>query len=249
MSETKHWRTKNRVGEIYTTNEGYEIEITEYFSNKDSTIKFKNSGLIVKNISFGNITAGTIRNPYHPAVFGVGYAGIGPYRISIGRKLTKTYVVWNDMLRRCYSDKSLKRQPTYIGCSVYEKWHNFQNFAKWFEENYREGYYLDKDILIKGNKIYGPNTCDFVPVEVNNLLIKSNKIRGYYPIGVSKNGNKFQAALGSIYLGLFDSPELAFAAYKFAKEEYIKEVANKWRGRIPERTYKALINYVVEITD
>ncbi len=47
----------------------------------------------------------------------------------------------------------------------------------------------------------------------------------------------------------FNTFEEAFQAYKIAKEEYIKEVANKWKGRITEQTYIALYNWKIEITD
>ena len=41
----------------------------------------------------------------------------------------------------------------------------------------------------------------------------------------------------------------AFNAYKQAKESFVKEQANKWKGKIGERAYNALMNYKVEITD
>ena len=50
-----------------------------------------------------------------------------------------------------------------------------------------EGWQLDKDILIKGNKIYSPDTCCFVPSEINNLFVGCNKSRGSLPIGVTFN--------------------------------------------------------------
>ena len=67
-----------------------------------------------------------------------------------------------------------------MDCSVYEGWHNFQNFAKWYEDNYyeieEEQMHLDKDILVKGNKVYSPDTCVFVPETINGLFVKSNAI-------------------------------------------------------------------------
>ena len=113
---------------------------------------------------------------------------------------------------------------------------------------------LDKDIIKKGNKVYSPNTCVFVPHSINTLFVKSNKVRGEYYIGVYKNGNKFEAQLSKgngkqIPLGLYDTPEEAFLTYKQAKEAYIKEVAEEYKGKIDPRAYEALMKYEVEITD
>ena len=41
--------------------------------------------------------------------------------------------------------------------------------------------------------------------------------------------------------------EEAFNVYKTIKENYIKEVANKYK--IPEKLYQALLNYQVEVND
>ena len=157
------------------------------------------------------------------------------------------------MLERCYSEKYQEKYPTYKNCTLDEKWYNFQIFAKWFENNYILGHQLDKDILIKGNKIYSPETCCFVPQEINKLFTKSEKARGSLPIGVRKCNKRYKAIVKlngkQRHLGTFDTPEEAFNAYKIAKELHIKEVADRWKGQISDRTYYAMYNYQVEITD
>ena len=56
---------------------------------------------------------------------------------------------------------------------------------------------LDKDILVKGNKVYSPSTCIFVPFEINGQFTKANTRRGSCPIGVSyaAHTNKFLACI------------------------------------------------------
>lgn len=240
---------KNRTGEKHITNEGYGVEIIEYFGALNCTIQFEDGNIII-NREYSSIVRGTIKNPYHKSVHGVGYFGNGRYS---SKTHFKIYYTWNGMLERCYSEKLQKKRPTYIDCTVDTGWCNFQNFAKWFEENYKENQHLDKDILIKGNKIYSPDTCAFVPQQINYLFVKCNSKRGKYPIGVFKRGNRFKVQMNinsiQVHLGLFNTPEEAFQTYKTAKEKYIKEVANKYKDQITEQTYQALINYQVEITD
>ena len=119
---------------------------------------------------------------------------------------------------------------------------------------------LDKDILKKGNKVYSPETCIFVPRRINSLFIKSDKARGRYPIGVTlrKDNGKYRSQCDvqyeeeprkQIQLGQFDTPEEAFYAYKQFKENYIKEVADIYKPYIPEKLYEAMYRYEVEIDD
>ena len=113
---------------------------------------------------------------------------------------------------------------------------------------------MDKDILIKGNKIYSSETCVFVPERINLLFIKNDRIRGDLPIGVSYDGNRYKSQCKNgthkyIRLGTYDTPEEAFQIYKQYKENVIKDVANEYKGKIPEKLYNALMNYKVEITD
>ena len=116
-------------------------------------------------------------------VYGVGVNNLNE-PVKINRKVLKFYDVWKAMIRRCYSEKSHIKRPTYIGCSVCDEWLILSNFKEWFNIHYREDMELDKDILIPGNKIYSPETCRFVPGYINNLLTNSGAIRGELPCGV-----------------------------------------------------------------
>lgn len=165
----------------------------------------------------------------------------------------KIYYTWRAMLSRCYSEKVHFKQPTYIGCTVCEHWFLFSNFKKFYIDNYVEGWCLDKDILIKGNKEYSPETCCFVPNEINVLILRKRK-RSSLPAGVKNTKyGKFSSYIrkgdSDVYLGIYSTPEEAFQAYKEAKEDWIKEVANKWKDKLAKNVYEALVNYEVEITD
>jgi hypothetical protein len=236
----------NRIGEKYITKEGYQIEIIEYIRDNNCTIKFENN-IIKSNINFAHIKTGKIKNPYHLSVYNVGYTGEGSYSLTFNRKAVKSYNVWNSMLQRCYDKEFQKKQSTYINCYVDENWKNFQNFAKWFEDNYIEGFQLDKDLLIKNNKKYGPNTCCFIPQELNHAIIKNNNKKSNYPTGVRKDKNKFSAQISmygkNIYLGMFNTIEEASIVYNKAKIKYINTIIEKYKNKLPQQIYNKLINY------
>jgi hypothetical protein len=249
-------RILQKIGTTYITNEGYKIEIIECFSYNNCTIKFEN-GLIINKVHFGSIEKGQVKNPYHPNNYGVGYIGIGKYKPVVDRKCTHGFNKWCNIIERGYSSLLKVKQPAYKDCTVDEHWHNFQNFAQWFEDNWKphmEGWALDKDILVKGNKIYSPKTCCFVPSEINSIFVKNNINRGDCVIGVSKYKNKYRAFVNTNstkirYLGTFETELEAFEAYKTAKELWIKELADKWEDQIDPKVYKAMYDYKVEITD
>ena len=116
-------------------------------------------------------------------IFGLGINDLSE-NVYLYGKATKPYQTWKGMLERCYDSKCQSKHPTYIGCTVAHEWLYFSNFKKWFDQNYREGMHLDKDILIEGNKVYAAETCRFVPPHVNNLLNDNRNSRGDLPLGV-----------------------------------------------------------------
>jgi hypothetical protein len=159
------------------------------------------------------------------------------------------------MLLRCYDEAHRKKFPTYIGVACVDEWHDLTNFKSWFDvSNYRDGYHLDKDILVSGNKLYSPETCCFVPPRINTLLIKRDSDRGACKLGVyfHEGAGKYVAQLsdgsrGRIYLGSFETEQEAFAEYKSAKEKMVKELAHAYydRGEIDQKVFVALGRYEV----
>lgn len=250
-------KIKDRKGEVGYNNNGERMLIVRYGGRNDIDIQF-DDGTIVEHRNYGNFLKGQIKNPMTPSVCGIGCMGIGKIKSrDENGKPTKCYSAWEHMHRRCYDPKCQEKQPSYKNCKVCEEWNNYQNYASWHIENYyevgNEQMALDKDILCKGNKVYSPDTCVFVPQSINKLFTKRDNERGEYPIGVCKVGDNFMAQLNKgnrrITLGLYSTVEEAFLAYKIAKEQYIKEVAEKYKGKIDPRAYEALMNYEVEIDD
>lgn len=253
----------DRTGEINYNNFGSEMIIKEYRGCMDVDVYFPEFNWVFKHTQYNNFKKGIIKCPYEKSVLGVGFIGEGKYKVWENDKKTKCYTTWYGMLQRCFDEECKLKHNTYLGVTVCEEWLNYQNFAKWYYKNYYEiegqRMELDKDILVKGNKIYSPETCVFVPHNINVLFTKSDKIRGEYPIGVNLCCNKFRARCGVYdfknnkkklkHLGLYNTVGKAFATYKQFKEKYIKEVADYYKEQIPQKLYDAMYNYQVEITD
>jgi len=195
-------------------------------------------------------------------VYGIGFND-GKYPTKNDNKPLKEYALWIRMLERCTSNL-WKIQPTYIDCDVSDNFKSYSFFYEWCQtqigfknkdENNRY-WHLDKDLLIKGNKLYSEDTCVFVPQRLNSLLTSCNVTRGDTPIGVArqKRGLAFRARCSNsrgkdVCLGSFDSVESAFQTYKKFKEALIKEVANEYKDKLDKRAYQSLMDYEVEITD
>ena len=248
---------KDCVGKVCKSKSSGDFKILKYNDSKNVEIQFINTGYET-SATLGNIRNGKVEDRYLPSVYGVGVIG-DKYPITINSVQTKEYVLWKHMLQRCYSDDFKKERPTYEGCQVSENFKSYEYFYEWCHEQVgfgNEGFHLDKDLLVKGNKVYSENTCVFIPQEVNTLLVKSTALRGKHLIGVSwkKKDKAFVAKARknkgkSEHLGIFKTEIEAFNAYKQAKEAFVKEQADKWKGKIDERAYNALMNYEVEITD
>lgn len=179
-------------------------EIYGKFPNFEYKIKTrKSSGILVERVGINDVpfvVRPTIRNKQiiHPA-----------------------YTVWQHMLQRCYNTKVKEEQPAYINIICCEEWLSFSNFAMWFKDNYIEGYHLDKDLLVKDNRIYAPDTCIFCPPEINTFLTIRGTCRGNLPLGVSLHLRKFRAVVSNnskqLHLGCFNTKEEAHREWQKAK--------------------------------
>ena len=248
---------KDCVGKVCKSKSSGDFKILKYNDKKNVEIQFLKTGFET-TVELGSIRNGGVKDRYLPSVYGVGVIG-DKYPSKVNGVLTKEYKLWTSMLVRCYSDNSKKRRPTYEGCEVSNNFKSYEYFYEWCNKQVGfgvEGFELDKDLLIKGNKVYSENSCVFIPVEINSLLIKRENMRGKYLIGVcwSKTANAFVSRVSrnkgmQEHLGVFNTELEAFNAYKQAKESFIKEQANKFKSQIDDRAYNALMNYTVEITD
>ncbi len=188
-------------------------------------------------------------------VWGIGFNDKGKYTSRRNGKHTKVYCTWICMLQRCYDEELHERNKTYRNCRVCEEWLSFQNFGKWFDDNYTEGYQLDKDLLVKGNKLYSPETCCFIPKELNLLIIRRDPETrtSDLPLGLQwwRKGIRVKLRINNKqkHVGCYNTIENAFTAYKTTKETHIIAMAEKYKGSIDNRAYEALLNYTIDIKD
>lgn len=177
-----------KAGDLFRTNEGCDALVVEYIKSNNIIIEFQDKHRHEVRVEAAQLRNGQVSNPYYPSVLRKGYRGVGKYKGYVGNVMSKEYQIWSGMMLRCYSPDYHKRFPTYLDTTVCEEWLNFQVFAEWYtnHEFYGLDYHLDKDILVRGNKVYSPEKCTLVPVEINGLLIDSGSIRGDCPIGVHR---------------------------------------------------------------
>ena len=246
------------IGKEFDTTKSGKCFIIDYKGSRDVTVMFYDG--YCKKVELKELRTGKIRNPFSEGflVFGEGICDVFT---QVNGEDSKEYKLWRSMLERCYSEKYHEKKPTYKACEVCDYWKLFSNFRATvhkmsnFDKSLSEGWHLDKDILVRGNKVYSAETCCFVPSEINSLLNTNRKLRKELPLGVSyiKQDGKYAACLStynkSTTLSVHCTPEGAFLAYKQAKEAHIKEVAEKWKEQIDSRVYDALMNWTVEIDD
>ena len=244
-------------GKVFLSNENgyYQIVLANNIERMKAIFLTTNTEVWV---SADQVDNGTVFDRYFPTVCGVVY--LGEYStLDKDGNTTKEYTAWGCMVDRCYGNKELE---AYKYCIVSEEFHNASYFKDWYNKQvgaHREDFYLDKDILSGECKVYAEDTCVLVPQEVNSFFVKHNnkKVKSNLPTGVMFNPKHTSRPFTAMYSGhggekhetYHDNKWSAFLAYKQAKENRAKELAEKWRGQIDNRVYEKLINYKVLLTD
>ena len=175
--------------------------------------------------------------------------------VNYKRNLSKTEMcrMYHNMYDRCYSPAYHERSPQYKDCEICPEWlDDKQSFYDWVTENFYtvgdEQIDLDKDILVKGNKIYSPDTCIFAPHSINTYF--ENLTRE--PVYLQKL-NKYRMDIWiedrNVRLGYFDSEEEAKKMYIRHKEAAILAKADLLQDRIPRALYNAMVNWKIELSD
>ena len=254
-----------RLGEQRVNKQGCTMKIAEYIDAVNIIVEFQDKYKGKVHTRYNNFKRGNVKNPYYPSVCGVGITG-SKYPTWKDGKHTKEYDAWQNILLRSYDEKVKEKYPTYKNVTCCREWLLYENFYEWLhkQENFdkwyaNENWHLDKDILIKKNKVYSPDTCCLVPYNVNKLFIVHELHRGELPVGVTKCSNRDGFVIRCMnpitgkrdYLGYCLSLNESFNIYKSYKENIIKQVAQEEysKGNITKQCYEAMIGYKVEITD
>ena len=116
--------------------------------------------------------------------------------------------VWNFLRLRCSKEKTTIKNKSYENCFICEEWNDFEKFKIWYLKNYPKNvpkeikFQIDKDLLQQNKeiKIYGPDTCIFLPSRINKFLVKptksNTKIRG---VSYIKRDDKFLVYVKDFY--------------------------------------------------
>ncbi len=241
---------ESKIGEIRKNTYGTEMQIVIYKSNSDITIKFLDEYGFETNNTYSNFKMGWIKNPYDKTVYGVGYIGVGKYKSAIQKQeLEPRYSVWRNLIGRCYSDK-VRNHKIYADCEVCKEWHNYQNFAEWYDDNiYQVGterMHLDKDILFENNRLYSPGTCLIVPQSINELFHSNGrKVKDKdlpYTVKRTTNG-KYSVSYKGNLLGICSNVDDCIELYINAKRNHLREKVNELNDELPEKVKTALLNW------
>ena len=146
-------------------------------------------------------------------------------------------------------------KESYADCTLDPRWYKLSAFKEWIEkwDDYGNKE-VDKDILIPGNKHYGPDTCLMVRPSVNAWFKPT--VVGDLPRGVcwnsgwkgGKSPNPYRAQITPIggkrtSLGFYATIEEASAVFAKARKEQIKvlietETDRKVKNAIMECNFK-----------
>lgn len=243
------------VGDILCSKKLDNFEVVEYINAHKIRLKSYETGNDQIWTNVAQAKKGNIFDPLKRTVSGVGYLGIGPYKSKHNRVSDEAYNRWKNMLARCYDEQIRAKQPAYNDCTVHPDWHNFQTYAEWFYNNpyYKKGWNVDKDLLVFGNRQYGPDTCVLLPAEINSAMQMRVSKEDGLPNGVKMNSScphLFEASSSlfnkKTYLGLYSSVDEAANAYKSFREDHIKDLVSRYLGQIDPTVYEKLMNFKVE---
>jgi len=178
--------------------------------------------------------------------------------ILVARKAPKTrrihqrdthlgFSVWNDMVRRV-TDTGRRKSKAYAFASICEDWYEFEKFSAWYVgyTHRKEGWVLDKDLLGNGSKIYSPETCCFIPHELNQMMVScrvdSKGMPGVFPVR-GKFCARVRARNVQHHIGTYETPDQAYSAYLDAKSSFLVAEAEKHQGDLPPAVMTAIRSF------
>ena len=159
------------------SNNSGEFEVIEKLTGGKSRIRFTLTGT-EKEVYNSNIARGEVKDEYYRTGHGT-CSG----RIDGALKAHYLHARWNAMIGRIYN-KNNPKFKTYggNGVAICDRWHCFEYYVEDIEsmensEKIKDGWQVDKDTKIIGNKIYSKETCLIISLEDNSKEARSRQIK------------------------------------------------------------------------
>lgn len=231
------------VGDIFDTNEGGSVTVIEVLRGDKVLIKHNDEFGYEVEVEKIRLLRGTIKNPYHRSVQGVGYHGVGKYKTQVNKVLDLAYKKWRGMMTRNYYHDYNARLTSYKDCYVADEWHSLQVFSDWYykQVGWDKGFELDKDLLSDGAKVYSPETCCLIPREINTAIVSltnSDSIMGYHERREGVFEVRLRAITGSCRS--FTDKEEAINYYKQLKMACLGNLIEEWEGKVDKKVIEKL---------
>lgn len=228
------------VGDIFDTNEGGSVTVIKLLKDSKALIKHNDEFGYEVEVEKIRLLRGTIKNPYHRSVQGVGYHGVGKYKTQVNKVLDLAYRKWRGMMTRNYYHDYENKFSSYKDYYVSDEWHNLQTFSDWYYEQvgWDKGFELDKDLLSEGGKVYSPETCCLIPREINTAIVSltnSDRIMGYH----ERRNGLFEVLVKGSYKS-FKTKEDAVNYYLSLKKKIVEDLVLKWEGKVDNKVIEKL---------
>ena len=168
------------------------------------------------------------------------------YDIPVAKQQNNLYVfkiIWNAIKKLTIED--------YENNILYFEWFDINNFIEWANKNYQKDCYLMKNIIDPNNKIYGPDTCYFVPKELKTFFeqIVKNSSLGIFSYMDYTDTIKYFIIIKTIdgvkRFNNFDTEEQAYNEFKIQSEKYIKDLIFSYKNKLDSKVFDCLFNYVI----
>jgi len=127
------------------------------------------------------------------------------------------FLQWKNLIEGNYGKRAVASGDDY---EVYRPWIRFSVFREWMKRQDWKDKSLDKDIILPGNKTYGPDVCAFVTHRVNDLMTPCKSRR--LPRGVHRK------SAGVYYAGVAYHEDSGYVKSKSVRFNTIREASEYW---------------------
>lgn len=181
------------INKIFKHKKYGEYKVIKKTNNKKNNIQTYKIKFLLTGFSYelrkDKIINGNVKDNLFKSVLGIGYLK----NKKIVEKNKKIYIVWRNMLSRCYNEKNISyKYYGKKGITVCKEWFCFDTFLKditnidgWDETKFNlKQLALDKDIkqknILKNKVIYSKNTCMWVSKTQNSIVAVDYLMNNFY---------------------------------------------------------------------